>query len=70
MTASTERGSSLSPLVRYITPIEIAASLRVDVKTVCRWLRDEAHPLKGTKVNNMWRVTPEDLKTFIEGEKQ
>lgn len=58
----------MSQLVRLLTPVEIAASLRVDVKTVCKWLRDPSHPLKGTKVNNMWRINPEDLKTFIEGE--
>lgn len=68
-TVNIEKESSLSSLVRYLTPVEIAASLRVDVKTVLRWLRDQNHPLRGVKVNNMWRVDPDDFAAFINGDK-
>lgn len=51
------------PLVPYLTPIEIAAILRVERKTVLRWLR--VGRMKGIKVGNMWRIDPKDFADFI-----
>jgi hypothetical protein len=44
--------------------------MKVDVKTVQAWLRDETHPLKGVKHRGMWRVAESDLASFLKGEHQ
>lgn len=55
------------PLEAYLTPVEIAHVLRIkDYKTVLKWLRDPDHPLVGFKVNNMWRVTRDAFRVFLE----
>lgn len=58
--------SSSEGIERTYTPVEIAALVRVDVKTVQGWLRDESHPLVGVKFKNMWRVKESDLRVFLQ----
>ena len=66
MTAST--GPRI-PNQLFFTPLEIADLLRVDRKTVQRWLKNPEHPLNGQKLNNMlWRVPRENLVIFLEKE--
>lgn len=59
----------MAELERYLTPVEIAASLQVKTKTVHGWLRNPDHPLVGTKVAGIgWRITREQFRKFVEGE--
>ncbi len=51
----------------HYAPVEIAALLKVSKKTVQGWLRDPDHPLVGTKIGTMWRVSKGDLKKYLEG---
>ena len=47
-----------------LTPSEIAARLQLQERTVTRWLRTGY--LRGFKLGKEWRVSPEDLRAFIE----
>lgn len=64
--------SSADPgtLTKWLSPVEIGYMLGVTTKTVCGWLRDEGHPLKGKKFKTMWRVHPDAYKKYIEQEMQ
>jgi excisionase family DNA binding protein len=50
----------------YLTIEEVAAKVKVKPKTVREWLRTKR--LKGVKAGHFWRVRPEDLEVFLEGE--
>jgi excisionase family DNA binding protein len=50
----------------YLTIDEVASKLKVQRKTVREWLRTKR--LKGVKAGHFWRIRPEDLETFLEGE--
>jgi len=50
----------------YLTIDEVAAKVKVKPKTVREWLRTKR--LKGVKADHFWRIGPEDLETFLEGE--
>lgn len=64
MTVSTE--SPNAPLEKFYAPIEIAALLGVQRRTVVSWLKNPKHPLKGTKIgNNTWRVAESDYVSFL-----
>ncbi len=60
---------SSSNIEQTYEPVEIAALMRVKVRTVRMWLRDPKHPLKGTKIGSIWRVKKSDLAAFMEGNK-
>ncbi len=47
-----------------LTPSEIAARLQIQERTVTRWLR--IGYLRGFKLGKEWRVSSEDLHSFIE----
>jgi len=46
------------------TPEEVAEKLKVTPNTVRRWLRED--DMGGFKVGQNWRVSREDLKDFIQ----
>lgn len=48
---------------RLLTPEEIAEMLSVTTRTVCDWLRSGR--LRGVKAGRLWRVSREDLDTFL-----
>jgi len=48
---------------RYLTPEEAASRLRVNPRTVRRWLR--TRKLKGLKVGKLWRVKEADLEDLL-----
>lgn len=52
------------PNDHLITSAQLAEYLRVDKKTVTRWLRKGL--LRGFKVGKEWRVSLEDLHSFME----
>jgi excisionase family DNA binding protein len=47
-----------------LTPSQVAERLQLKERTVTRWLR--AGYLRGFKLGKEWRVSPEDLRAFIE----
>jgi excisionase family DNA binding protein len=50
------------------TPEKVAKYLVMDVVTIRTMLRNGDLP--GIKIGRMWRVDPDDLKAFIESQKQ
>jgi hypothetical protein len=65
VTANTESTHDFEPLIQWLTPVEIAYALNLDVKTIQLWLRDPNHPLVGRKIGSVWRVHPADFKRFL-----
>ncbi len=49
----------------FFTPQEVADKLRVDVKTVYRWLK--AGHLKARRYGLQYRITQEDIDAFADG---
>ena len=47
-----------------LTPSRVAERLQLQERTVTRWLRTGY--LRGFKLGKEWRVSPEDLQSFIE----
>lgn len=48
-----------------LTTAQVSERLRVEVRTVSRWLR--AGSLRGHKAGRTWRIAPDDLERFLEG---
>ena len=48
----------------FYTPQEVADKLKVDVRTVYRWIRENR--LKAAKVVTLWRIPESELKRLIE----
>lgn len=51
----------------FYTPQEIAVKLKINKRTVYRWIREEK--LKAYKVGNLWRVPESEIDRLIKGEK-
>ena len=49
---------------KLLTPTDVADRLQVHERTVTRWLR-KGH-LRGFKIGKEWRISPDDLQTFLE----
>ncbi len=49
---------------KLMTPPQVAQRLQVNERTVTQWLR-KGH-LRGFKIGKEWRVSPRDLKVFLE----
>ncbi len=49
---------------KLLTPTDVAERLQLQERTVTRWLRDGY--LRGFKLGKEWRISPEDLYSFIE----
>ncbi len=47
-----------------LTPGQVGERLQLQERTVTRWLRTGY--LRGFKLGNEWRVSSEDLRSFIE----
>ncbi len=47
-----------------LTPVQVAERLQLQERTVTRWLRTGY--LRGFKLGKEWRVSSEDLRSFIE----
>ncbi len=53
--------------IKIYTPEEVAEILKVRPQTVLKWLRQGIMP--GSKIQKKWRITEEDLKLFLEKNK-
>ena len=49
----------------YLTLQEVAQRLRVNPRTVQRWIH--SGKLKAYRAGHLWRIRPEDLDDFLEG---
>ena len=49
---------------KLLTPADVSKYLQVDARTVTLWLRKGY--LRGFKLGKEWRLSPEDLHSFIE----
>ena len=52
------------PLQNLLNIKDVAATCRVSVKTVRRWI--EASELPAARLGNQWRIRPKDLQHFIQ----
>ena len=50
--------------VQLLTAAQVAEHLQLHERTVTAWLRQGY--LRGFKLGKEWRVSPEDLRSFIE----
>ena len=48
---------------RLLTPMEVAAVLRVSHRTVVRWLQQGR--LRGIRVGRQWRIPEEELQAIL-----
>ncbi len=49
---------------KLLTPRDVADRLQVNERTVNIWLRKGR--LRGFKIGKEWRISPDDLQTFLE----
>jgi excisionase family DNA binding protein len=47
-----------------LTPAQVAERLQIHERTVTRWLREGY--LRGFKLGKEWRISPADLKAFMD----
>lgn len=52
----------------YLTPEEVAETLKVSKKVIQDWLR--AGTIPGTKVGSLWRIPKSDLEAWLESNTQ
>lgn len=48
---------------KYFTPQEVAKTLKVDVRTIYRWIREGK--LNAVKVVDLWRISESELKRLL-----
>lgn len=49
----------------YFTPQEVASKIKVDIRTVYRWIREGR--LQAVKVGHFWRISESELKRLLKG---
>lgn len=49
----------------YYTPQEIAEKLKIDTRTLYRWIREGR--LKAVKIGHFWRISESELRRILEG---
>jgi len=47
----------------YLTPKEIAEKLKLNIRTVYKWIREEK--LRAVKLGDVWRISESELDRFI-----
>lgn len=47
----------------YYTPQEVADKLKVNIRTIYRWIREGK--LKAVKIGDLWRISESELERFI-----
>ncbi len=48
----------------YYTPQEVAGKLKIDIRTVYRWIREGR--LKAVKIGHFWRISESELKRILD----
>ena len=57
----TEQG--LIDMQDYYTPQEVSEKLKIDIRTIYRWIREDR--LKAVKVGHVWRISEAELKRIL-----
>jgi len=52
----------------YYTPQEIANKLKIDIRTVYRWIKEGS--LKAVKIGRFWRISESELKRLLGEDKE
>ena len=52
----------------YYTPQEIAEKLKVDIRTIYRWVRENR--IKAVKIGHFWRISESELNRILGEEKE
>ncbi len=52
----------------YYTPQEISEKLKVDIRTVYRWIRENR--IKAVKIGRFWRISETELNHLLKGDGQ
>jgi hypothetical protein len=53
---------------RQYRPVEVAALMKRDTRTVRAWLRDPDHPLTGVQIQGQWYIPETHLAKFLNGD--
>lgn len=51
----------------FYTPQEVADKLKVNIRTLYRWIREGK--LKAIKVGELWRISETELNKLLQGDK-
>jgi acetyl-CoA synthetase len=51
-------------LENYLTPQEVADKLKIDVRTIYRWIREKK--LKAVKLVGGWRISENELNRLLQ----
>lgn len=60
--------TSASKIERQYHPVEIAAIMKRDTRTIRAWLRDPDHPLTGVQIRGQWYVSETHFAKFLNGD--
>lgn len=60
------RTKGCDDLENYLTPQEVADKLKVNLRTIYRWIREGK--LKAVKIVGGWRISEADLNKMLQGE--
>lgn len=52
----------------YYTPKEVSEKLKLNVRTVYKWIREEK--LKAVKLGDVWRISESELNRLLRGNGQ
>jgi acetyl-CoA synthetase len=52
----------------YYTPKEVSEKLKLNVRTVYKWIREEK--LKAVKLGDVWRISESELNRLLKGNEQ
>lgn len=50
----------------YYTPKEVSEKLKLNIRTVYKWIREEK--LKAVKLGDVWRISESELNRLLSGE--
>lgn len=51
----------------YYTPQEVADKLKLNVRTLYKWIRE--NKLKAVKIGDVWRISETELNRLLQGDK-
>ncbi|MCM1567811.1 MAG: helix-turn-helix domain-containing protein [Dehalobacter sp.] len=51
----------------FYTPQEVADKLKVNIRTLYRWIREGK--LKAVKIGELWRISETELNKLLQGDK-
>lgn len=52
----------------YYTPKQIADKLKLNIRTIYKWIREER--INAVKLGDVWRISESEVNRLLEGEKK